>query len=63
MICSMDMFAEGFGQVGLGRNLALGDIEEDIFDLEDVGEVFFDLVAPLEDFVLVAGYLEALFAW
>jgi hypothetical protein len=42
--------------------LPFGDVEEDVFDLEDVGEVFFDLVAPFEDFVLVAGYLEALLA-
>jgi hypothetical protein len=43
--------------------LALGDVEEDVLNLQNVGEVFFDLVAPLEDFVLVAGYLEALLAW
>jgi hypothetical protein len=40
--------------------LAFGDIDEDgVGDLQDVGYVFFDLVAPFEDFVFVAGDFEA----
>jgi hypothetical protein len=42
--------------------LALGDVEEDIFDLQDVREIGLDAVTVFEDFVLVAGYFEALLA-
>ena len=36
------VFAEGVGQVGGWGGLALGDVEEDVGDLEDVVEVGFD---------------------
>lgn len=42
--------------------MAFGYVEEDILDLQDVGDVLFDLVAPFEDFVLVACNFEALLA-
>jgi hypothetical protein len=35
---------------------------EGLFDLQDVGEIGFNAVAVFEDFVLVAGYFEALLA-
>jgi hypothetical protein len=43
--------------------LPFGDVQEDVGDLEDIIEVFLYAVAPFEDFVLVAGYFEALFAF
>lgn len=57
------LVGKGFFEIGLGGDLALGDVEEDVFDLQDVGKILFDLVAPLEDFVLVACDFEALLAW
>lgn len=42
---------------------AFADVEEDGVDLEDVVEVGFGAGAPFEDFVLVAGYFVAFFAW
>jgi hypothetical protein len=56
------LLGERLFEVGFGRDLAFGDVEEDVFDLQDVGEVGFDAVAVLEDFVLVAGDFEALLA-
>jgi hypothetical protein len=43
--------------------LALGYVEEDVFNLQDVGQILLDLVAPFEDFVLVACDFEALLAY
>jgi hypothetical protein len=56
------LLGEGLFQIGFGCDLALGDVEENIFDLQDVGEIGFNAVAVFEDFVLVAGYFEALLA-
>ena len=54
------VLAEGLGQLGGGGGLALGDVEEDGRDLQDVVEVGLDAGAPLEHLVLVARDLEAL---
>jgi hypothetical protein len=43
--------------------LPFGDVEEDVGDLEDIVEVFLYAITPFEDFVFVAGYFEALFAF
>jgi hypothetical protein len=43
--------------------LALGYVEEDVFNLQDIGQILLDLVAPFEDFVLVACDFEALLAY
>ena len=43
--------------------LTFGYVEEDIWDLEDIVEVFLVAISPFEDFVFVAGYLEALLAY
>jgi hypothetical protein len=56
------LLGEGFFEIGFRCDLAFGDVEEDIFDLEDVRQVGFDAVAVFEDFVLVARDLEALLA-
>jgi hypothetical protein len=56
-------FWESLGQVCGRSGLPLRDIQEDIWYLKDIVKVFFYAVAPLEDFVLVAGDLEALFAF
>jgi hypothetical protein len=56
------LLGECFFEIGFRCGLAFGDVEEDIFDLQDVREICLDAVAVLEDFVLVAGYLEALLA-
>lgn len=42
--------------------MAFGYVEEDVLDLQDVGDVLLDLVAPFEDLVLVACDFEALLA-
>lgn len=42
--------------------MAFGYVEEDVLDLQDVGDVLLDLVAPFEDLVLVARDFEALLA-
>ena len=57
------LFAESLVEVGLRCRLAFADVEENIFNLEDVGEILLDFVAPLEDFVLVACDFEALLAF
>lgn len=43
--------------------MGFGDGEEDGGDLEDIVEVGFGAGAVFEEFVLVAGELEAFFAW
>lgn len=43
--------------------LTFADGEKYVGDLEDVIEVCFDAGAVFEDFVFVAGYFEALFAF
>ena len=42
--------------------MAFGYVEEDVLNLQDVGDVLLDLVAPFEDFVLVACDFEPLLA-
>lgn len=54
------VFAESLCEVGGGRGLAFGDVEEDGGDLEDIVEVGLDAGAVFEDFVLVTGDFETL---
>lgn len=61
-----DVFAglvtERLYEIGFGCNLAFADVEEDVWDLENIVLVGFDFVSPFEDFVLVAGDFKALLA-
>lgn len=47
------VLAKGLVQLLGRRRLALGDVEEDVGDLEDVVDVRLDALTPLEDLVLV----------
>lgn len=56
------ILAEGLLEVGRRRRLALGHVQKDVGDLQDVVEIGLDAGAPFEHFVLVAGDLEPLLA-
>jgi hypothetical protein len=61
-LVSADAFAESLDEVVVGRDLAFGDVEEDVWDLQDVVEVCFVAGAVGLDGVFVAGDFEAFFA-
>lgn len=61
-LISADAFAEGLNEVVVGRDLAFGDVEEDVWDLQDVVEVCLVAGAVGLDGVFVAGDFEAFFA-
>lgn len=52
-VIPLRLLAKGLVQVFCRRGLSLGDVQEDIWDLEDVVYVGLYALAPLEDFVLV----------
>lgn len=43
--------------------MVFGDVEEDVWDLEDVVEVCFDVGVLFEDFVFVVGDFEVFFVF